>query len=65
MSKTPSHNNYPRYDIKPSDSEALVMLELWGMWITPSLPLLPNPLWPGEVAPEKVLSIDQIELFDT
>ena len=29
------------------------MLELWGMRSTPSLPLLPGPLWPGVVAPDK------------
>ncbi len=29
------------------------MLELWGMRSTPLLPLLPGPLWPGEVAPDK------------
>ena len=29
------------------------MLELWGMWSTPSLPLPPDPLWPGVVAPDK------------
>ena len=42
---------------------ALVMLELWGIWSTPSLPLLPGPLWLGVVAPEMVLSMGQIELF--
>ena len=31
----------------------LVMLELWGMWITSLLPLLPCPLWLGVVEPEK------------
>ena len=25
------------------------MLNLWGMWSTPSLPLLLGPLWPGMV----------------
>ena len=29
------------------------MLGLWGMWSTPSLPLLPGPLWPGVVALDK------------
>ena len=29
------------------------MLELWGMWNTSSLPLLPGSLWPGVVAPDK------------
>ena len=36
-------NKCPGYD-KQSDGEAPVMLELWGMWSTPSLPLLPGPL---------------------
>ena len=40
------------------------MLELWGMQSTPSLPLIPGPLWPRVVAPDRVLSIGQIELFD-
>ena len=40
------------------------MLELWGMWSTPSLPLLSGPLWPAVVAPDRIVSIDQIELFD-
>ena len=31
------------------------------MQSTPSLPLLPGLLWPGVVAPDRVLSIDQIE----
>ena len=30
---------------------------------TPSLPLLPDPLWPGVVAPD-IFTIGQIELFD-
>ena len=34
-----------------------VMLELWGMWSIPSLPLLPGPLWPGMVAPDRALSM--------
>ena len=40
------------------------MLELWEMMSAPSLPLLPGPLWPGVVAPDKGLSMGQIELFD-
>ena len=31
-------NNFPGYVTKPSDSEAPI-LELWGMWSTPSLSL--------------------------
>ena len=38
------------------------MLELWGMPSTPSLLSLPGSLWTGVVAPDKVLSMRQIEL---
>ena len=38
------------------------MLELWGMRSTPLLPSLPGPVWPGVVAPDKVLSMGQIEI---
>ena len=38
------------------------MLELWGMRGTPSLLLLPGPFWPGIVAPDRALSMGQIEL---
>ena len=57
-----SPNECPGYDTKQSDGEALIMLEIWGMQITPSLPLLPSPLWPRVVVPDRVLSMDQIEL---
>ena len=33
-----------------------VMLELWGMRSTPSVPLLPGTLWPGMVSPDRGLS---------
>ena len=33
----------PGYDTKQSDGEAPI-LELWGMWSTPSLSLFPSPL---------------------
>ena len=56
-----THNKYP--DMKQSDGEASV-LELWGMWSSPSLPLLPGPLWPRVVVPVRVLSMVQIELFN-
>ena len=59
-----SPNEYPGYDIKQSGGDAPVMLELWGMRSTLSLPLFPDPLWPRVVAPERVLSMHQIELFD-
>ena len=38
------------------------MLGHWGTWSTPSLLSLPGPLWPEVVAPDRVLSIGQIEL---
>ena len=62
--KYPSPNECPGYDIKQSNGEVAVMLELWGMLCTPSLPSLPGPLWPQIVAPDKLLSMGQIELFD-
>ena len=33
------------------------MPELWGLQSSPSLPLLPGPLWPGTVASDRVLSM--------
>ena len=42
----------PGYEIKQSDSKAPVILELWGIQNTSSLPLLPGPLWLGMVAPD-------------
>ena len=38
------------------------MLEIWGMQSTPLLPSLPDPLWPRIVAPDRVLSMSQIEI---
>ena len=52
--RPPPPNECPRYDTKQSNGEAPVMLELWGMWNTLSLPLLLGPLWPGVVAPDRV-----------
>ena len=51
----PPSNECPGYDTKQSDGEVSVMLEPWGMQSTPSLPLLPDPLQPGMVAPDKAL----------
>ena len=59
--KTPLLNKCPRYDTKQSDGEASI-LELWGMWSTPSLPLLQGS--PGTVAHDRDLSVGQVELFD-
>ena len=41
------------------------MLELSRMQSTLSLQPLPGPLWPRVVAHDRVLSMDQTELFDT
>ena len=40
------------------------MLELWGMRSTCSLLLLSGLLWYGMIAPERVFSMGQIELFN-
>ena len=57
----PPRNECPRYDTKQSDGEFIVMLKLWGMWSAPLLPSLPCTLWPGVVAPDRVLSMGQME----
>ena len=55
----------PVYDIKQSDGETPpVMLELWGMQSTPLLPSFSGSLWPGVIAPDNILSKNQIELFN-
>ena len=36
----------------------------WGLWSTPSLPLLSDPLWPKVVVPVTVPSVGQVELFN-
>ena len=41
------------------------MQQLWGMWEVPLLLPLLSPLWHGVVPLVKVLSMGQIELFDT
>ena len=56
VGKTPPQE-CPGYDTKQSDGEVPIMLEFWGMQSTPSLPLLPGPLWPGIVAPDRALSM--------
>ena len=52
---TPLPNEYPGYDTKQSDGEVPVMLGPWGIRSIPSLPLLPGPLWPGVVVPDRAL----------
>ena len=46
-------NEFLRYDTKQSDADVPVLLELWGMQGTLSLPSLPGPLCPRVVAPDK------------
>ena len=58
----PLPNEYPVYDTKQYDWVVPEMLDFWGMQSTPSLPSLPGQLWPGVVAPDRVLSRGQIEL---
>ena len=48
-----------KYEVK-----APVMLGLLGMWNIPLLQPLPGHLWPGVEAPDRVLSMGKIELFD-
>ena len=50
------------YDTKQSDGEVPVMLELWGMQSTPSLPSLLHQIWPRVVTHDRVLSLGQVEL---
>ena len=50
------------YDTKQSGGEALIMMELWGMQSTSLLPSLPGSFWLGVIAPDRVLSMCQIEL---
>ena len=57
-----TRNQCPTYDTKQSDGEAPVMLALWGMRSTPSLPSFPGSLWPRVVTPGRVLSMGKIEL---
>ena len=46
-------NKESKSNLIPTPAEVPVMLELWGMWSTSLLPLLPGPLWPGVVVPDK------------
>ena len=55
-------NECPGCVTKQSDGLVPVMLELWGMQSTPLLSSFPGPHWPREVAPDRILSMGQIEL---
>ena len=50
---------FPRYDVKKSDGEAPLLLEIWS---THSLLSPTGPLWPGVVSLDSVLSKGQIKL---
>ena len=54
----PLANESPGYDTKKSDGEVPMMLELWRMRSTSSLPSLPGSLWPEVVAPDRAISMD-------
>ena len=54
----------PRYDTKQSDGEAQGILQFWGQRTIPLFPLLPGPLWPEIVAPDRVLAMSEIELIE-
>ena len=56
-------NQCPGYNTKPSDGKAPVF-EFWGVWSTPSLPLIPRPPWPEMAVPFRSPSMGQIELFN-
>ena len=50
-----SFNECLGYDTKQTNGDAPVMLKLLGIWSAPSLLLLLCPLWPGVVAPDRVI----------
>ena len=52
----------PGYDTKQSKGKAPVMLELWGMFSTPSLRSLPRPLWPRVIAADRAIFMGKIEI---
>ena len=55
-------NECPGDDTKQFVGEAPVMTDHWRMQNSPSLPLLPGSLWSRVVAPDRALSMGQIEL---
>ena len=57
----PPQNEYRRYDTKGYDSEVPLMQDLRGIQSTPSLTSLSIPLWPEVIAPDRALSMGQIE----
>ena len=59
-----SSNECTGYKTQQSNDEDPLMLELWGMQSTPLLPSLSGPLWLWEVAPDRILSMGHIKLFE-
>ena len=57
-----SLNQFPGYDTILSDSEAPVMLGLWGLRSTASLLSLSGLLWPEVVVLVRVLSLGQFDI---
>ena len=57
-----SSNECLENDTKKTHGEVPVILELWGMRSTLLSLSLPAPVRPGEVAPDRVLLLSQIEL---
>ena len=55
--RPPPPHTLTDHDTKQSDVEVLVMLGFWRIRSTHSLPLLPGPLWPGMIAPDRALCI--------
>ena len=53
----PLPNECPGYDTEQSDGEVPVMLGAWRIRCTPLLPVLPGSPRPGEVAPDRALSM--------
>ena len=59
--RAPTNNECPGHEIKQPDGEVEVILELWGMWSTLSLPSLPGSFLFEVIAPDTVISMVQIE----
>ena len=60
-SKTPPRPQQVSWIWKKLFDDEAPALEIWGMWNTPMLPLLPGLFWSGVVAPDRILSMGQIE----
>ena len=62
MGKTLTFNERPWYNNKLSDGETSLQ-ELWEIWSTPSLPLVPGLLWSRVVVPDRILYMTERELY--